>query len=71
MGDINGPVSLSLRECRGVYSSFFGTPMPTGMPFKDAAQEVYDRVGATEFLQLLEAVRELHKTEDSIQNQIG
>jgi len=62
---------LNLRECREMYESYRShlarqhVVMPTGMAFKDAAQEVYDAVGPEEFGKLLEAIRELHKTEDT------
>ena len=70
MADVKGPFELSYRECREMYESHYShlanqhVSLPTGKPFHEAAQEVYDAVGPTEFRKLLEAVRDLHKTED-------
>jgi hypothetical protein len=69
--------TLNLRECREIYESHFSnannqyTPMPNGLSFQQAAQQVYNAIGATEFSTLLEAVRELHHTEDFNMCSIG
>ncbi len=66
-------IQLNLREFREVYESHFShlanqhVSLPTGKPFQEAAQDVYDAVGDVQFEAILEAVRDLHVTEDSHQ----
>ena len=77
MAQIQGPFELSFRECREIYESRHShlagrhVSIPTGLAFQAAAQEVYDAVGPVEFGKLLDAVRQLHETEDNNRTEIG
>jgi len=51
-------MTISLAECRRLYESHFEQPMPSTMPFQEAAEMVLAEVGEETFLQRLQHDRD-------------
>jgi len=62
---INTSFELNLRECREIWEVYYPHQKTNGRKFTELAQEVYNAAGPQEFGDILDAIRNLHQTEDA------
>jgi len=48
----NGEISISFATCRRLYEHHVGYPLPSDMPYRDAAQLVLNALGPEKFRKL-------------------